>query len=439
MWARPAGQREHVNLVWLHKLRWAAVAGQLVTIGIVQFGMRIPLPWVWMLVLVSVVAATNVVLGNSLRRSRKSSSGQYRGVPTWCIGVVMLVDNLLLTATLYLSGGPMNPFTIFYLVNIALASVLLESWWAWLLGAASVLCFGLLFIDHFPISGLGHEHHGSGSMNASLHLHLRGMLVAFGIAAGFIVYFVTRVTRELQQREMELIAVRRRESQLDKLDALATLAAGAAHELATPLGTIAVAAHDLHGALQDGAWYDDAIEDVRRICAEVDRCRGILGELAKSGGETTGESFARVPVAEILHVAIGALSEASRVRVDSQVSCDVTCRIPLLAVTQSLRALLQNAIDASPPQENVRVAVTYRGSDVQIAVRDHGMGMCRDVARRVGEPFFTTKEPGRGMGLGLFVARRSMERLGGSVNVESAEGVGTTATICIPCDCDEAG
>ncbi len=160
----------------------------------------------------------------------------------------MLVDNLLLTALLYYTGGPANPFTVCYLVNIALAAAILGARWAWVLNGAAFACFALLFFAHLPLAELEHGpehehamHHHTRTAPGPMSLHLQGSLIAFGGASTFIVYFITRVTRELARREAELDEASRRRARTDKLAALATLAAGAAHELASPLSTIALA------------------------------------------------------------------------------------------------------------------------------------------------------------------------------------------------------
>jgi two-component system sensor histidine kinase RegB len=346
----------------------------------------------------------------------------------------------LLTALLYFSGGPSNPFTIFYMVNIALAAVVLRARWAWILNAAAFFCFALLFSVHVSLPELEHGHaheramhHPTRTAEGPMSLHLQGSLVAFGCAATFIVYFITRVTTELARREAELNAARQRKAQSDKLDALATLAAGAAHELASPLTTIAVLARDLELSMAGGKFGDDDTSDLRLIRSEVDRCRRILDAMASSAGESIGEELVRISPAELLAAAKRELAAADRVDiVNAPGIADGGFRVPKAAVCQALRAIVRNALDASPPAGRVAITASEIHGLLTIIVSDAGAGMPEDVLRRACEPFFTTKEPGHGLGLGLFFAHRIIEQLGGSLTIESIVGTGTTATVRLP-------
>src|SRR5262249_34698668 len=154
-----------------------------------------------------------------------------------------------------------------------LSAIVLAPRRTWALVALSLVCFGALFALHTATpseemsSHLGHD-----------QLHLRGMWVAFGVAATFIVYFVRRVTRALAEREAELTRQRTRG---EKLASLATLAAGAAHELATPLSTIAVVAKELERDVSARSPADQPlVEDARLIRDQVERCRAILLQMA---------------------------------------------------------------------------------------------------------------------------------------------------------------
>ena len=442
--ARPGGQRrldrQQINLSWFVKLRWAAIAGQLATIFVVRFPMDIELPLGRLLAIVAVAAATNLALG--VRRQLLAPDRPVSGRRNeWTLGGLMLLDNLLLTALLYYSGGPSNPFTVFYLVNIALAAAILGAGWAWAINAAAFVCFALLFFARVPLAELEHGpehehamHHHTRTAAGPMSLHLQGSLIAFGGAGAFIVYFVTRVTSELARREAELDEANQRRARADKLESLATLAAGAAHELASPLSTIAVLSHDLDLALESGQWDEqEGIKDVRLIRGEVARCRRILDSMATGAGESVAEAWVRAPVEDLIRAGISELADAQRV--DLVVDPSLIGRrftAPRQALAQALRAIVQNALQASPDTERVSVVGQRIGNDWIVTVTDHGCGMSPDVLRRAGEPFFTTKEPGSGMGLGLFLARRVIERLGGTLTFDSAPGTGTSARVRIP-------
>jgi two-component system sensor histidine kinase RegB len=412
------------NLAWLVRLRWMATLSQAVAVLVVRGLGGIELPAPWLLGVVLFTALTNLALWLWLRRGPH--------IEEWVLAAVMALDFILLTALLYLSGGPSNPFTVLYLVHIALAAVVLKPGYAWALSLMSTACFGALFL--LPAYGtadtamaMHHHHHPGMTMpggDAPMSLHLRGMWVAFFIAATVIAYFVTRVTRDLAQQRAEAALARTRALRSERLAALATLAAGAAHELATPLCTIAVVAKELERELGD----QTSVADARLIREEVDRCKHILAQMATDAGESAGEAFICTDAQTLINLALEEVVERTRVHVSIETQCSL--HVPLRAWARALRGLVRNALQAS--ESEVEVSVRGAQNQLEIVIRDRGTGMTPEVLARVGEPFFTTKETGRGMGLGVFLARALAERLGGSLELSSQPNQGTTVRVLLP-------
>jgi len=220
-----------IKLEWLVKLHWIAILGESAAIVGVQAAGLLALPLVPLGALVGLATVVNLALRAWIRTDRAVSDRFLAGV--------MLFDTAVLTGLLHLSGGHFNPFSTLYIVNVALAAVLLPPRWSWTQAGFSVLAFGALFPMQrwAPFGVLEHE--------AMMEVHLHGMLVAVAIAAFVIVLIVQRVSRALARRDEELARERRLAEQRAKLASLVTLAAGAAHELATPLSAIAVAAKEL--------------------------------------------------------------------------------------------------------------------------------------------------------------------------------------------------
>ncbi len=217
-----------------------------------------------------------------------------------------LLDVAILTGLLYLTGGPHNPFGLLYVVQIALATAPLRAGWAWLLSALSVVGFGLLLITHEPLA--------IPEDNRAI-----GVWVALGVASAFVAHFLLRITGALAERDSELARGRSLAARQERLASLATMAAGAAHELSTPLGTVALVAKELERALLGPAagpspgggacrsagrgalrWPTGA---VRLIREQVGRCRVILEQMAQGAG-TVGESVAACTVGELLEEAM---------------------------------------------------------------------------------------------------------------------------------------
>jgi two-component system sensor histidine kinase RegB len=250
-----------------------------------------------------------------------------------------------------------------------------------------------------------------------------------------VTYFITRVTGELRQREVELRAAAQRESKSQRLEALATLAAGAGHELATPLSTIAVVAKELTNHLQGAKVPEAVLEDVALIRGELEHCRMILNRMSGSAGQAAGEEVTEHSAKAIVAEVIRGLRRAERVRVTLDPSAHEAAVIaPLQGIAQAIRGLVQNALDATEPDGEVEMRIEAREQSLVFDVRDRGPGMTEDVVHRAGEPFFTTKEPGKGMGLGLFLTRSVVERLGGQLTLHSVPHVLTRAVVELPAE-----
>jgi two-component system, sensor histidine kinase RegB len=413
-------EASRINLTWLVRLRWGAFAGQGLLVLGMDGAMGIALPTLPLLAIIGAGLATNGALALWQRGAVRVGDAVLAGV--------MLLDALLLTAVLALSGGPFNPFSTLYLVNVALAAVLLPARWAWGLLMASLIAFGSLFLlQRLPApAGLPLPGHAE-----LMRLHIEGMWVAFALAAGFIVHFVQRVRRSLAAREAELARARDLSARQEKVAALATLAAGAAHELATPLSTIAVVAGELEEALASGP--REVRSDLQLVRAQVERCRLILQRMAAGAGEAPGEALVRVPVIECVRAALEQLESPQRVAVEVEQGAE-GCAVsaPRRALAGALAGLVCNALQASQASTPVRIHVAREGGRCWVEVRDRGRGMTVEELRHAGEPFFTTKPPGAGMGLGLFLTRTLVEHLGGQLTLESAAGVGTAARLELP-------
>jgi len=413
-----------INLTWLLWLRWGAAAGQLAIIAFATLGLGVELELVPLLVLVGVGIASNAACTRWLRRADE--------VPEGLIAALMALDVLILTGLFYFSGGASNPFSSIYLVNLALAAVVLRPLWTWTLVVLSMGCFAALFL--VPVDGghAGHAGHGMGGSADELRLHLEGMWLAFALGATFIVYFVHRVARALAEREHELQSAREATVRAERLASLATLAAGAAHELATPLSVIAVVARELERSLAKAEVDEGARSDVGLIREQVERCREILLQLSADAGASTGEDFAAVAIEGVVETALNGLDGAPDVEVALPPPGGPELVIPVRAVGQALHALVKNAVEASGGPQGVRVSAQLEGTRWRIEVCDRGHGMSSEVLARAMEPFFTTKAPGKGMGLGLFLCRDVIERVGGRLAIRSEPDAGTVAVVHLP-------
>ncbi len=417
-------QREQhlgVNFAWLTRLRFGAVAGQLVVIATVSLALDIPLP---LLQLGCVLALELLLNAWALWRARPSVV-QTRPITPADVTFGVGADLVLFSALLYFSGGPANPFSFLYLIHIALAAIVLPQRTSFALVGCALACSLGLFWIHVP---LPHDH---ARHQHEYSWHMRGMWVAFGLAATFIVYFIQRVLREQRAIEEQLAASRERATRGEAVAALAMLSAGAAHELASPLSTIALAAGELSRRLPEGAENGAAREDVLLIKSQVERCRFILDQLASEAGQAKGSGFGSLGWRAILERGLSGF-DRSRLELSTPDDDGPQLTGSLSAVSQAVSNLVRNALDASEPHEAVRLGVAARDSELTFTVQDRGVGMSQAVLVRATEPFFTTKPRGQGMGLGLFLVQSVAEQMGGRLELSSEAGRGTRASLVLP-------
>ncbi|MGE0397541.1 MAG: ATP-binding protein [Kofleriaceae bacterium] len=434
-------ERNWVNIQWLARLRWAQIAGQAATVFVGQFLLDGALPILGLLGVIGVGLVSNLYLELYFfgERQRPGTDGRpSRPVHEWQTALVMMLDIAILTALLYLTGGTSNPFAFLYLVQIALSTVLLRASWTWMLVGLSFVSFGVLLVTR-PTLEIPEDSRAI------------GMWVALGVASAFVVYFLRRINLALAVREAELSEARELAARQERLASLATMAAGAAHELSTPLGTVALAAKELERALTkaegmkhpEGAGSPvsslaELAADARLIREQVGRCRVILDQMQQGAG-TVGEGVAACSIGELIDETLVGIRPTPAVVKDLPTSlAKVALRLPPRAVSQALRSLVTNAQDASPATTSVVIVVRRDDATLAISIRDRGPGIPAEVLERIGEPFFTTKAPGRGMGLGLFLARAVIEGVGGTMQIDTSNE-GTEVRVRIPTDVATGG
>jgi two-component system sensor histidine kinase RegB len=405
-----------VVLPWLVRLRWVSVVALALAVLAAGTLWGVHVPVAPIVTLLAALAATNAVLAFQLRSPDPSRV---------VIGGSLLVDSLLLTGILYFVGGPMNPFSTVYLVGITLAAVTLGHRWAVALAGVSVALYALTFFWHQPL-----HYMDAASAEHTLTLHLAGMWVALSAAAGLIAHFVGRVSEALAQREAELDDARAATARSERLAALLSLGAGAAHELATPLSTIRTASAELERAA-GGSAEPVSAEYLRVIRREIDRCTHVLDQMSGRAASASAAD-SEIAVARLVEDVRARVGDARARRLD--VALPAAPR-PIAAPAEPLRqavvALVQNAFDASSPGQPVLLKVEQSGG-VRLEVVDHGHGMPPETAARAGEPFFTTKPYGAGLGLGLFLARAFADQMGGTLTVQSNVGHGTSVVLELP-------
>jgi len=400
------------KLKWLIFARWIGVVGQILTVFLAHFFLSIEFN-TWGLA----ACLGFVMVSNAWMHWKLTFLG---GFSRLVILSILIMDSLILTATLHWSGGAHNPFTSFYLLHVTLAAVLLPGRYALGISALSVAGFVWLYATAQSCCG---SLNGLLSAGISQDMHFQGMVVSLALTAVFISVFVGKIQKELSRSHRLL-----REAQLDlekqeRFHSLATLAAGVAHELATPLGTIALVSKEIEREIKTGGEILSLTEDMSLIRTEVERCRSIIDRL-NIENLTSDIVTEEVKMSDWLDGFGKSFPEDIRKRIHIECTPEASMVILEVSRTQliaSLHALLKNACEAdlSGQEVTLLISIEETSSWIRFQVTDQGPGVADDDIGKLGEPFYTTKSPHEGMGLGLFLVRMFAERYGGHLTFYS--------------------
>jgi two-component system, sensor histidine kinase RegB len=401
-----------VNLRRLVILRTVMLAGQAFAVAVAVGWLKMPLPLVWLILILALVTGVNVLTWLRLRAAWPVRDAELFAHLTF--------DVSALTALLYFTGGSTNPFAPLYLLPLTFTAVALPGRYAWAMVVLTTVCYSALLQFYVPLpsthAGPGHD----------FRLHVVGMWIGFWLSAILIAYFVVRVRETLRERERLRAQMREQELRHERVLALGTLAAGAAHELGTPLSTIAVLAGELE---RDRSRLPEKLRVLRE---QIARCKEILASLAAGVGEARAEGGGEQPLDAYLNTLIQRW-RAARPQVEARLRLEGVQPAPRIVTEQTfgqaLLNILNNAADASP--DEVELDARWTSATLTFEVRDRGAGMTAAAEEHAGEPFFSTKTPG-GMGLGLFLARGTIERLAGSVSLANRDGGGAVCRVQLP-------
>jgi two-component system sensor histidine kinase RegB len=337
----------------------------------------------------------------------------------WVLTTQLALDIAGLTGFLYFNGGYANPFASLFLLPLAVAATVLPT--RHTAGLTALVVGGYTFVM-FAFRPLPHYH---GRLGDSFDLHLIGMWLSLVVAAVVIAAFVARLAATLRSREARLAELRETALRNEQLAALGALAAGTAHELATPLSTMAVLASELRATA--GA---DQRADLDLLSQQIDRCRDVLTRNLTVTGQGRAEGGGRLSLQAWVQ-ALGQHWQQTRPRARLNLACSGPGEPPQVVADETLRqalcSLLDNAADAGAA---VDFELRWDQHTVHMDIADRGAGVRSDLAPRLGQPFVTGK-PG-GLGLGVYLARAVIERLGGSLTITPRTGGGTLASVCVP-------
>jgi len=403
------------NLFRLFMLRNFLIAGATIFIFYALYN-HIALPFVSIAIILSILFFINLITGWRLYFKKNITDKTL----IW----QLIIDVATFTAILYFTGGASNPFGWFYLVPIFITATLLHGRAIWLITALSIIGYTTLVFFNQPLANFStHNMHN----NDGFQQHVIGMWLGYIITALLVSYVVSRMANSLREQDNHLAQAREKALRDERLVALGTLAAGTAHELGTPLSTIAIVVHELQN-LSDSTQSKKYLKIIRE---QVDRCKLALTTLSHSAGEELMSGGQMLSVKQyILNIIeqwqnqrpetkLNLVSDLNKL--DAKILSEQT-------MTQALINIINNAADASP--EKISLQVIQSNNKIIISVIDDGPGLNAMVQHHAGKQAYSSKS--QGLGLGLFLAHASIERLGGKIFLANQVKGGAIVKVILP-------
>jgi two-component system sensor histidine kinase RegB len=415
---QPISNATRLNMQRLIMLRGVVMA----CLSLVIFSLyqaSIPMPYTPLLLAITGLGLLSVIAWWRLRKTAQTTQRE--------LLMQLFGDIVALSILFYFSGGYSNPFIWMYLLPITVAAVALRAFYAWLIAALSIACYTMLMFYHIPLSHL-HMHTNG---DAKLDIHLVGMWIGFVVSAIIVAIFIARIGQNLRDYDKKIAEVREKALESERMLALGTLATSAAHELGTPLATMAVVSKEL---MKDYVNQPELLLQISILQKQVSRCKEILSSITRNAGQARANAGQGLPLRDFLQDAI------QRWR-DTRPATELVVNIPSSAfdpiivmdrtLTQALQNMLDNAADESP--ERVLFNAEWNEKMLKIQIRDFGKGLSAETKKMLGTPFFTSKND-EGMGLGVYLTQTTLARYDGELSLINHTEGGVLTSVKLPLD-----
>lgn len=424
------------NLKWLFILRNLMLVGESLLIMLTVYGMGIPLPQDSLWLAIGAIGALNLYTWLRLKTDAPVTEME--------IFTQILLDVLGLTTLLYLTGGATNPMIWIYLLPLILTGIILPHAYTWYMVILTTSLYTFLITYHAPLPAIEPRFSETSSMHDHVlavreknyfNLHIFGMWFGFVFSAGIVAYFVVELSNTLREQERKIAEIQAKQLRDERVVALGTLAASAAHDMGTPLGTIAILIRELEQTYPPHR-FPDLLEKIQIIQKQVVRCKEALSVMSASAGELRAESGQVMAVGtyidEVLHQW---RSQRPDIKLNLSIAPDDwLMRAQILAdrtQTHSLINILNNAADVSPKEKGVDLRIGCQDQQLHLEIRDYGPGFSEEVLAMTGQgPLATNK--GHGLGVGLFLTYSSIHRLGGSITMCNMSDGGACVVLRLP-------
>jgi two-component system sensor histidine kinase RegB len=362
------------------------------------------------------------------------------------------IDVFAIAAMLYLTGGASNPITWVFLLPLIITAIMLPQAYAWYMVILTTSLYTMLIAFNVPLPSiephmpdptpllhsdvenyqmLQHAHIMNDKSYFSLHMF--GMWFGFVFSAGLVAFFVVELARTLRDQERSLAEARENALRDERVIALGTLAASAAHDMGTPLGTIAIVAHELEQEYP-GHRYPDLFEKMLIMQQQINRCKEALSVMSASAGEMRAESGGVILLTDYIDDVIKQWrTHKPGVKLNFIIDPNVATEAKIIAertLTHSIINILNNAAEASPTELGIEFHATWDLDYITIKIRDFGPGFPPELVEFAGKQPVVSKK--RGLGVGLFLTYSTINRLGGKINLYNCDSGGACVEITLP-------
>ena len=417
--ARPEVRPSRQNLRRLSLIRNIVVLALLAILLWLWVDGTVSLPWLPLLLILLSMMVGNALVIRRLRSGRPVSEVEFF--------TNLLVDVIFLTLVLYLTGGSTNPIVSYYLIPLIISAAVLSPVYTWFIALLSIGLYTLLLFYYQPFSLFSTHGH-----NALSSAHFVGMWINFGFSALLISWFVVRMAGTLRMQARSIAQSREAGLRDEQIISVASIAAGTAHEMRTPLATMAVTVDEISHE------HPELLEEMTLLQQQIERCDNVLRELVS---KTTEDS--QMMVAKVADLLQNLLEKWSLARPEVNLQTNIPPQVAQLRIQydqslqHALMSFLNNAADASP--DYVALGLEADGEAVFFIIEDKGAGIPPEIADQLGKINITHKR--EGLGLGVLLSQASIERLGGEVTLaRGEEGRGTRLVVQFPLadDCNDA-
>lgn len=430
------------NLNWLFILRNLMLGGESLLIIILVYVLNINLPQEQLWPAIFSVGAVNLYTWMRLKTDTPITEVE--------IFSQLCIDVFAIASLLYMTGGASNPITWVFLLPLIITAIILPQTYAWYMVIITTSMYTLLISYNIPLPSIEpHEmiteevltpvmvqqmqHIHRVTDKNYFNLHIFGMWFGFVFSAGLVAYFVVELAKTVRERERRLAEARESALRNERLIALGALAASAAHDMGTPLGTMAIVTHDLLQEYPEHR-YPELHERLSILQQQIARCKNALSVMSASSGEMRAESGKPIAVIDYVDGILNQWrAQNSTAKLNLLINPNVQINAKIIAeqtLTHAIINILNNAAEASPADKGIDFEAVWDEEWLSLIIRDYGAGMPKELLAAIGkQPVNSNKQ--QGLGVGLFLTCTTIRRLKGEIAFLPVLPTGTSVHITL--------